>query len=162
MNCFQRAYFAIWRFIWRGYLLGLYLYLVDGPVPSFTKIFCFVSCCGRCAFIRKVGMTCCSAAVGPTSDSALPIRAKLFGGPKRADGDNISCQRTIRSPFERSSMGAPRIYGCVTRTLYKREKGGRRLSELKILQERKAALRRRQSGRRGRRRRGREGKERRG
>ena len=26
-------------------------------------------------------MTCCSAAVGPTSDSALPIRAKLDGDP---------------------------------------------------------------------------------
>ena len=28
-------------------------------------------------------MTCSSAAVEPTSDSALPIRAKLFGGPDR-------------------------------------------------------------------------------
>ena len=87
-------------------------------------------------------MTCSSAAVEPTSDSALPIRAELDGGPMggtalglraphssealwgprdfakpiRAelsggpmggkDGDTISYQRTIRSPFERSSMGA--------------------------------------------------------
>ena len=76
-----------------------------------------------------------------------------------------------------SPLGRTGTYGCVTRTRYKREKGGRRLSEgpssdppgiplrlseLKILQgrERKertdggreAALRRRQEGRRGRRR----------
>ena len=30
---------------------------------------------------RKVEMTCCSAAVGPTSDSALPFRAKLSEDP---------------------------------------------------------------------------------
>ena len=35
------------------------------------------------------------AAVGPTSDSALPIRAKLFGGP-----DKI-CTWPPLSPFER-------------------------------------------------------------
>ena len=41
---------------------------------------------------QKIEMTCSSAAVEPTSDSALPIRAKLFGGPEREDGDIISCQ----------------------------------------------------------------------
>ena len=42
-------------------------------------------------------MTFSSAAVEPTSDSALPIRAKLFGG-RGEDGDTISYQRTIRNP----------------------------------------------------------------
>ena len=54
---------------------------------------------------RKGEMTCSSAAVGPTSDSALPIRAELSGGPERADGDNISYQRTIRSPKIRDFRG---------------------------------------------------------
>ena len=73
-------------------------------------------------------MTCSFAAVGPTSDSALPIRAELFGGPKRADGDNISCQRTIRNPKIKDFRGAIGTYGCVTRTRYKREKeaGGKK------------------------------------
>ena len=31
-------------------------------------------------------MTCSFAAVEPTSDSALPIRAKLSGGPNERDG----------------------------------------------------------------------------
>ena len=35
-----------------------------------------------------------------------------------------------------SPLGRTGTYGCVTRTRYKREKGGRRLSELKLLQGR--------------------------
>ena len=45
------------------------------------------------------------AAVEPTSDSALPIRAKLFGGP-----DKI-CTWPPLSPFESSSRSASRVSG---------------------------------------------------
>ena len=68
-------------------------------------------------------MTCSSAAVEPTSDSALPIRAKLFGGPdKICTWPPLSPKirdfrgpRDFTSPFERvpdragdSVPGAPR------------------------------------------------------
>ena len=67
-------------------------------------------------------MTCSSAAVEPTSDSALPIRAKLFWGP-----DRVGIWPPL-SPKIRDFRGAIGTYGCVTRTRYKREKeaGGKK------------------------------------
>ena len=76
-------------------------------------------------------MTCCSAAVEPTSDSALPIRAKLSGDPDivgRKGG--MTCSSAAVEPTSDSALpirakldGAPiRTDGCVKRTLYKRER----------------------------------------
>ena len=72
-------------------------------------------------------MTCSSAAVEPTSDSALPIRAELFGGPGREEGQNdlqllqLGLLPIPRSPFERSSLGAPRGTALGLRSLHSSE-----------------------------------------
>ena len=56
---------------------------------------------------------------------------KAAGGTERTEGEGDLEEGGTMSPLGRTGT-----YGCVTRTRYKREKGGRRLSELKILQGR--------------------------
>ena len=62
-------------------------------------------------------MTCSSAAVEPTSDSALPIRAKLFGGPDifgtwpplSPKIRDFRGPRGLALPIRAKLSGAPRI-----------------------------------------------------
>ena len=76
-------------------------------------------------------MTCSSAAVEPTSDSALPIRAKLFGGPdKICTWPPLSPKirdfrgpRDFTSPFERVPDRAGGSVPCALKRVLDRAEG---------------------------------------